>query len=112
MTLRLIGLMLVGLVALAACGGGDSVQGPPSGTLELIVVDGDTSMGISNARVIVIDGAIGESIDLLTTDGSGMVSETYPTGAFQLRVSSQNYAASPPQGIPPLPVQIVAKLKA
>lgn len=108
MSLRLIGLMLLGLIALAACGGGDSVQGPPSGTLELTVVDGDTSIGISNARVIVIDGATGESIDLLTTDGSGMVSKTYPTGAIQLRVSSQNYAPSPPSGIPPLPVQIVA----
>jgi hypothetical protein len=109
MSLRLIGLTLVGLVALAACGGGGgSNEGLPSGTLELTVVDGDTNTGLSNVGVIVIDGATGESIDLLTTDGTGRVSKTYATGALQLRVSSQNYAPSPPPGIPPLPVQIVA----
>ncbi len=107
MSLRLSGLTLAGLVALAACSGG-SDQAPSTGTLELTVVDGDTTVALSNARVIVIDGATGESIDLLTTDGNGRVSKSYDTGALQLRVSVQNYAPSPPPGIPPLPVQIVA----
>ena len=107
MSLRLIGLTLAGLVALAACSGG-SDQASSTGTLELTVVDGDTTVALSNARVIVIDGATGESIDLLTTDGDGRVSKSYDTGALQLRVSVQNYAPSPPPGIPPLPVQIVA----
>ena len=108
MSLRLIGLALAGLVALAACGGSGSNGAPPTGTLELTVVDGDTSAGISNARVIVVDGTTGESIDLLATDGNGNVTKIYDTGTLQLHVSSQNYAPSPPSGIPPLPVQIMA----
>ena len=108
MSLRLIGLALAGLAALAGCGGSGSNGAPPTGTLELTVVDGDTSAGISNARVIVIDGATGESIDFLATDGSGKVAKIYDTGTLQLHVSSQNYAPSPPSGIPPLPVQIMA----
>jgi hypothetical protein len=107
MSLRLIGLALAGLVALAGCGGSGSDGAPPTGTLELTVIDGDTAAGLSNARVTVIDGATGESIDLLATDGNGRVSKTYNTGALQLRVNKQNYAPSPPPGIPPLPVQIV-----
>ena len=108
MSLRLIGLALAGLVALAACGGSGSNGAPPTGTLELTVVDGDTSAGVSNARVIVVDGATGESIDLLATDGNGKAAKIYDTGTLQLHVSSQNYAPSPPSGIPPLPVQITA----
>ena len=56
----------------------------------------------------VVDGATGESIDLLATDGNGIVTKIYDTGTLQLHVSSQNYAPSPPSGIPPLPVQIIA----
>jgi hypothetical protein len=108
MSLRLIGLTLAGLVALAACGGSGSNGAPPTGTLELTVVDGDTGTGLSNARVIVTDGATGESIDLLATDGNGSVTKIYAIGALQLNVSSQGYAPSPLSGIPPLPVQIVA----
>ena len=108
MSLRLIGLALAGLVALAACGGSSSSGAATTGTLELTVVDGDTSTGISNARVIVVDGATGESIDLLATDGNGNVTKIYDIGTLQLNVSSQDYAPSPPSGIPPLPVQIVA----
>ncbi len=107
MSLRLIGLALAGLAALAACGGSGSNGTPLTGTLELTVVGGDTSAGISNARVIVVDGATGESIDLLATDGNGKVTKIYDTGTLQLHVSSQNYAPSPPSGIPPLPVQIM-----
>ncbi|MGD2074846.1 MAG: hypothetical protein PVG38_08000, partial [Gammaproteobacteria bacterium] len=110
MRLRLIGLALAGLVVLTACGGGgsNSDDPPPTGTLELTVVDGESTTGLSDARVIVIDGATGESIDVLTTDEMGTVSKVYNTGALQLRVSKQNYAPSPLPGIPPLPVQILA----
>lgn len=107
MSLRLIGLALSVLIALAACGG-SSKKAPPTGTLELTVVDAETAAGLPNARVIVVDGATGESIDLLATDGNGKASQTYNVGALQLNVSNQDYAASPPPGIPPLPVQIVA----
>ncbi|MEN8108581.1 MAG: carboxypeptidase-like regulatory domain-containing protein [Pseudomonadota bacterium] len=112
MRLRLIGLALAGLAVLTACGGGgggsNSNDVPPTGTLELTVVDGDSTAGLSNARVTVIDGATGESIDLLTTDETGRMSKIYNTGALQLRVSKQNYAPSPLPSIPPLPVQILA----
>ncbi|MGD8616564.1 MAG: carboxypeptidase-like regulatory domain-containing protein [Gammaproteobacteria bacterium] len=110
MRLRLIGLALAGLVVLTACGGGgsNSDDPPPTGTLQLTVVDGESTTGLSDARVIVIDGATGESIDVLTTDEMGTVSKVYNTGALQLRVSKQNYAPSPLPGIPPLPVQILA----
>lgn len=107
MSLRLLGILLAGLVALAACGGSDSNAPPPTGTLDLTVVDGDTMTGLSNARVIVIDGATGESIDLLMTDANGKVAKVYDTGSLQLRISKQDYSPSPPPGIPPLPAQIV-----
>jgi hypothetical protein len=108
MRLRLCGLALASLIGLAACGGsGDSSEEPPRGTLELTVVDAETAAGLSNVRVTVIDGGTGESIDVLSTDGSGKVSKVYETGGLQLRVSTQNYSASPPPGIPPLPAQIV-----
>ena len=104
---------LLSIITLVACGGGGGGSGsndaPPTGTLELTVVDGDSTAGLSNARVIVIDGATGESIDVLTTDATGRVSKIYNTGALQLRVSKQDYVPSPPPGIPPLPVQILAK---
>jgi hypothetical protein len=110
MHLRLIGLALAGIVVLTACGGGgsNSDDPPPTGTLELTVVDGASVAALTDARVIVIDGATGESIDVLTTDEMGTVSKVYNTGALQLRVSKQNYAPSPLPGIPPLPVQILA----
>ena len=100
-------MMLLSLILAVACGGGSGAKAP-TGTLELTVLDGDTSGGIANARVIVFDGTTGESIDLLSTDGSGKASKVYDIGSLQLNVTSQNYAASPPPGIPPLPVQIVA----
>jgi hypothetical protein len=104
----MIGLALAGLAALTACGGGGSGSPPPTGTLEVTVIDGDSTAVLSNVSVIVLDGDTGESIDLLTTDATGVVSNTYNTGALQLRVSKQNYAPSPLPGIPPLPVQILA----
>jgi hypothetical protein len=108
MRLHMIGLALAGLAALTACGGGGSGSPPPTGTLEVTVIDGDSTAVLSNVSVIVLDGDTGESIDLLTTDATGVVSNTYNTGALQLRVSKQNYAPSPLPGIPPLPVQILA----
>ena len=95
------------LVALSGCGGGDSSENVPTGTLQLTVVDGESATPISGARVIVIDGGTGESIDLLSSDANGNASEVYETGALQLRVSIQGYSPSPPPGIPALPVQIV-----
>jgi hypothetical protein len=100
-------LTSLALATLAACGGGSSYEAPPTGTLELTVVDAESTAALSDARVIVIDGGAGESIDLLTTDANGKVSKMYDTGALQLRVSTQGYTQSPPPGIPPLPVQIV-----
>ena len=94
-------------IALSGCGGGDSSDTVPTGTLELTVIDGASATPISGARIIVIDGGTGESIDLLSSDASGNASEVYETGALQLRVSTQGYSQSPPPGIPPLPVQIV-----
>jgi hypothetical protein len=101
------GLILLSIITLSACGGGGgggsgSNDPPPTGTLDLTVVDGESTAGLSDARVIVIDGATGESIDVLTTDETGRVSKIYNTGALQLRVSKQNYAPSPP-GIPRRP---------
>ena len=106
MYIRQISLTLLVLATLTACGG--SSGGQPTGTLELTVVDAGTNAGLANARVIVIDGATGESVDLLATDANGKVSKVYDAGTLQLQVSSQNYAPSPPPGIPPLPVQITA----
>lgn len=94
-------------IALSGCGGGGSSDTVPTGTLELTVIDGASATPISGARIIVIDGGTGESIDLLSSDASGNASEVYETGALQLRVSTQGYSQSPPPGIPPLPVQIV-----
>ena len=107
------GLILLSIMTLSACGGGGgggsgSNDPPPTGTLDLTVVDGESTAGLSDARVIVIDGATGESVDVLTTDATGRVSKIYNTGTLQLRVSRQNYAPSPPPGIPPPPVQILA----
>jgi hypothetical protein len=104
----LIVLALASLAGLAACSSSDdSNDAPPTGTLDLTVVDGDTATGLADVHVIVIDGGTGESIDVLTTDGNGKVSKTYEIGALQIRASTQNYAPSPPPGIPPLPAQIV-----
>jgi hypothetical protein len=100
----LIGLALL---MLTACGGSSSSESPPTGTLQLTVVDGESAATIADARIIVIDGGTGESIDLLTTDANGRVVKDYDTGALQLRVSIQGYSQSPPPGIPPLPVQII-----
>jgi hypothetical protein len=95
------------LLMLTACGGSSSSESPPTGTLQLTVIDGESAAAIAAARIIVIDGGTGESIDLLTTDANGSVVKDYDTGALQLRVSIQGYGQSPPPGIPPLPVQIV-----
>jgi len=97
------------LVALAGCGGGGggSSEKIPTGTLDLTVIDGESATPISGARVIVVDGGTGESIDLLSSDADGNASKVYETGALQLRVSTQGYTQSPPPGIPPLPVQIL-----
>ncbi len=100
MYLRLISITLLGLATLAACGGGSGGQ-PTTGTLELTVVEEGTNAGLANARVIVVDGTTGESVDLLATDANGKVSKVYDVGTLQLQVSSQNYAPTPPPGIPP-----------
>lgn len=96
------------ILILSACGGdSSSPEPPPTGTLDLTVTDGESGVAVSGARIIVIDGGTGESIDQLTTDANGNVSKVYDTGALQLRVSVQGYSPSPPQGVPALPVQIV-----
>lgn len=107
MSMRLVVLATAGILLLNACSS-DSNDAPPTGTLELTVVNDETNGGLPNARVVVIDGASGESIDILTTNADGKVSKTFAPSTLQLRVSTQDYAPSPPPGIPPLPVQIVA----
>lgn len=109
MRLPVLAFMLVGLASLTACsgGGGSTNTPPPTGTLNLTVVDGDTSAGISNARVIVIDGDTGNPFDILTTDASGKAGKVYNTGPLQLKISAEGYGPSPAPGIPPFPVQIV-----
>lgn len=109
MRLPVLAFLLVGLASLTACsgGGGSTYTPPPTGTLNLTVVDGDTSVGISNARVIVIDGDTGNPFDILTTDASGKAGKVYNTGPLQLKISAEGYGPSPAPGIPPLPVQIV-----
>jgi hypothetical protein len=103
---RLPCLALIGALVLSGCGGSDSP--PTTGTLDLTVVESGTTTGLADARVIVIDGDTGDSLGLLTTDADGKASGTYEAGAIQLRVSKQDYSSSPPAGIPPLPVQIIA----
>jgi hypothetical protein len=95
------------ILVLAACNSGSDDPVPPMGTLALTVVDRATGSGIPQARVIVNDGDTGESVDLLSTDENGLVTGIYGVGVYQLRVSKQDYAHSPPSGIPALPVQIV-----
>jgi hypothetical protein len=76
----MFGLALSSLIAIGACGGGGNGanDAPPAGTLELTLVDGDTSAALSNVHVIVIDGGTGESIDVLATDGNGKVTVQEP----------------------------------
>ncbi len=110
MRLPVLAFVMVVLFGLAACNGDSSSTTyslPPTGALSLTVVDGDTSAGISNARVNVIDGDTGNPIDLLTTDASGNAGKVYTTGPLLLKVSANGYGPSPAPGIPPLPVQIV-----
>jgi hypothetical protein len=103
-------LLLMGLAGLTACSSGGSSGGPPpTGTLQLTVVDGDTAAGIADARVIVMDGDTGNPVDILTTDANGSAGDIYETGALQLKVSAEGYGPSPAPGIPPLPVQIADK---
>lgn len=106
MTPRFSALALLAIFGLAACGGSDD-PAPTTGTLDLTVVESDSSSGIADARVVVIDGDTGESIGLLTTDGDGKASGKYEVGPIQLRISHQGYTVSPPFGIPALPVQIL-----
>ena len=105
---RHFGMVFLTLFIAVGCGGDSGEAPPPTGTLELTILDSDTGNGIAEARVIVFDGFTGESIDLLSTDGNGEVSKVFDVGSLLLDVSSQDYSASPPPGIPPLPVQIVS----
>lgn len=104
-----LAMMLMAAVSLFGCDGGvgTSYTPPPIGALNLTVVDGDTTAGISGARVTVIDGDTGNPVGILTTDTNGNAANTYYTGALQLKISAEGYGASPAPGIPPLPVQIV-----
>jgi hypothetical protein len=110
-TTRLIILFWALLVTLglSGCGGGGSSAPPPTGELNITIVDGTTAdpqEGIAEARVILLD-AESEPVQTYVTDANGIVSQSeLLIGDYQLKISAQGYNSSPPPRVPPLPVKI------
>ena len=110
-TTRLIILFLALLVALglSGCGGGGGSSAPPTGALNITIVDGTTANpqeGIADARVILLD-VESEPVQTYVTDNTGIVSQSkLPIGDYQLKISAQGYNSSPPPRVPPLPVKV------
>jgi len=110
-TIRLVILFLALLAALglSGCGGGGSSAPPPTGALNITIVDGTTANpqeAIAEARVILLD-AESEPVQTFVTDANGIVSQTgLFIGDYQLKISAQGYNSSPPPRVPPLPVKI------
>ena len=108
---RLIILFLALLVTLglSGCGGGGGSSAPPTGALNITIVDGTTANpqeGIANARVILLD-VEGEPVQTYVTNDNGIVSQSkLPIGDYQLKISAQGYNSSPPPRVPPLPVKV------
>jgi hypothetical protein len=110
-TIKLIILLLALPVSLglSGCGGGGGSSEPPTGALNITIVDGTTANpqeGIADARVILLD-AESEPVQTYVTNDNGIVSQSeLPIGDYQLKISAQGYNSSPPPRVPPLPVKV------
>ena len=110
-TTRLIILFLALPVALglSGCGGGGGSSAPPTGALNITIVDGTTAnpqKGIAHARVILLD-AESKPVQTYVTNDNGIVSQSnLPIGDYQLKISAKGYNSSPPPRVPPLPVKV------
>jgi hypothetical protein len=110
-TIRLVILFLplIAILGLSGCGGGGSSAPPPTGALNITIVDGTTANpqeAIAEARVILLD-AESEPVQTYLTDADGIVSQSeLLIGDYQLKISAQGYNSSPPLRVPPLPVKI------
>ena len=103
-------LPLLVALGLSGCGGGGGGSSePPTGALNITIVDGTTANpqeGIADARVILLD-AESEPVQTYATDANGIVSQSeLPIGDYQLKISAQGYNSSPPPRVPPLPVKV------
>jgi hypothetical protein len=107
--LKILFLALLAALGLSGCDGGGSSAPPPTGELNITIVDGmtaDPQEGIAEARVILLDAA-SEPVQTYVTDANGIVSQSgLLIGDYQLKISAQGYNSSPPPRVPPLPVKI------
>jgi hypothetical protein len=107
--LTILFLALLATLGLSSCGGGEGSSEPPTGALNITIVDGTTvnpQEGIADARVILLD-AESEPIYTYVTNVDGVVDESkLSVGNYQLKISAQGYNSSPPPRVPPLPVKV------
>lgn len=109
--LRTILIATLSNILLIGCGGGsdDGNAPPPTGTLNITIVDGtsDPLTGILDANIILLDGT-GDPVNNFNSDINGVVTQqTLNVGSYQLKVSANGFSPSPAPRVPPLPVQIV-----
>lgn len=83
---------------------------PPPGRLLVTVVDNTLETPIANAQVQVFDPDTGNVLSTLITGANGEAAQNYYQDNLQIKVATTGYATSPGQGIPALPIALIAGL--
>ena len=99
--IALLGLTTLSLALTIGCGDddNDSEKTPGKATLEITVVDAESSEAIADAHIVIQNGDTGTALDVLTSDADGLATiEIDATDVAQvlLRISAQGYISSPP----------------
>lgn len=100
-------LLIVSFFSMTACSDGGSKKSDPKGTLSIMVTDGETTTALGDVRVLVFDANTNlPAGDALMTDADGMASDKYAPGTYYVKLSKQNYLASPAPGVSALPLTV------